>query len=86
MNHELEKLDKFLGLPIGTSYDVLIRHNDPRLLNDKLRFRGIVLDHDGILPKAQRGKWRQLMTEAGVHKRYWKDPELLTEETTIDSL
>ena len=84
--HELTKLDMFLDVPEGTSFNILIKHNDPRILNKKLMIYGITLDEYGLVSKHQRGKWKQLMQQAGISKRYWKDPDLLIEDVTIDDL
>lgn len=76
--HELTRLDTFLGVPEGTSFNILVKHTDPRLLNEKLLVWGVTLDEYGMVPKHQRGQWKQLMQRAGISKRYWKDPNLLS--------
>jgi hypothetical protein len=86
MTHELNKLDIFLELPEGTSRRVLMSHEDPAGMNKKLLIYGVILDHDGMVPKSQRGQWKNLMMRAGIAKRYWKDPDSLLEEQNIDSL
>jgi hypothetical protein len=84
--HELAKLDRFLGVADGTSYEVIVRHCRPDLLNPHLARYGIRLDQDGMLPKEQRPAWKALMQEAGVSQRYWKDPDLLIEDRPIATL
>jgi len=78
MSHELDKLDKHLELPIGTSRSVVCSHKDPTLLNEKLAKYGIELTHIGMLPKEQQPKWQALMKELGVAERYWKNKDRLT--------
>ena len=84
--HELSKLDAFLAVPEGTSYEALIRHGEHALLNERLETHGIRLDADGMVPRDQRDRWRNLMVLAGVSKRYWKDPDLLTDDVTIEDM
>jgi hypothetical protein len=84
--HELDKLDRFLGVAEGTSYDVIIRHAHPHLINPRLALYGIALDQDGLLPKEQRPAWKILMQKAGVSQHYWKDPDLLVDDYPIQTL
>lgn len=86
MVHELDKLDNFLDIPIGTSYRVLIQHSNPDLLNTKLVDQGIILDQDGIVPKSQRAKWKELMIKAEISSKYWRDPESLILDSPIEDL
>ena len=76
--HELNKLDRLLDVPIGTSKSVIVGHADSTVINTKLAKYGIKLKKSGILPKEQRMQWRALMIAAGVSEKYWKDPDLLT--------
>jgi len=82
----LKRLDIFLGVPDGTSFDVLIKHRDPEIINQKLSKWGIILDRYGMVPKDQRHKWKQLMQEAEISKRYWKDFDILIDDREIDEL
>jgi len=88
MGHELDKLDRHLGLPIGTTRDVIVSHKTPVLLNEQLVKYGIILDEDGMVPKDQIRKWRDLMMSVGIGRRYWKDKDLLFPDNipTIASL
>ncbi len=86
MSHELSKLDAFLNLPDGASYEVIVRHGAPTLLNARLFPYGVQLDGDGMLDKSQRPAWKALMQRAGIGKRYWKDPDLLLKEAAVADL
>jgi hypothetical protein len=86
MKHELDKLDVFLNIPIGTSKGVLIGHLDPRIINEKLSAYHIILDSYGMVPKGQRNNWKLLMQFAGISRKYWKDPDELFLEKKIDDL
>ncbi len=86
MSHELNKLDQYLGVPIGTSYRVVVQHQNPAELNQKLIQHGIALDDYGMVPKSQRAAWKTLMQAAMVDQRYWKDKDLLLPEATVISL
>lgn len=81
MTHELNKLDYFLDIALGTSYSVLICHGDPTELNRHLAQHYVVLDADGCIPKEQRSQWRTLMECLGINRRYWRDPDLLNEDS-----
>lgn len=86
MTHELDKLDDFFNLDHGTSYDTIIRHRNPHMLNQKLVAFGIVLDKFGMVDKHQRQKWQELMQMVGISNKYWKNRDELIEEQTIDDL
>jgi hypothetical protein len=86
MPHDLEKLDLYLGVPTGTSYRVIVQHQNPAELNPKLAPYGIALDSYGMVPKNQRAAWKVLMQTAGVDQRYWKDKDLLLPEAKITTL
>ncbi len=86
MAHELDNLDRYLGVEIGTSYLVLVKHQNPIQLNAKLESQGIALDEFGMVPKSQHNAWKTLMQLAGVSSRYWKDKDLLLPEAIVTNL
>lgn len=84
--HELDKVDQFLKVEIGTTFRTIIKHENPAILNQKLLDFGILLDEFGMVPKENRLAWKRLMQKVGVSKRFWKDKDLLLPESTITSL
>lgn len=84
--HELDKVDQFLGIEIGTTYKTIIKHQNPAVLNQKLLDFGVLLDEFGMVPKNCHMAWKQLMQRIGVSARFWKDKNLLLPESTITSL
>ena len=83
-NDDLFLVDEHFGLPRGTTYKIVCLLGEPTLLNEKLD--GIQFGDWGLLPKAQHPQWRALMQEVGVGQQYWKDPDLLVPDATIDPL
>ncbi len=75
MPHELDKLDKFLGVEYGTSYTTVILHLNPTILNTYLNKYGISLDQYGMVPREQKNAWKKLMQLASISPKYWKDDD-----------
>jgi hypothetical protein len=71
---ELTKLDRFLGMPDGTTRAVMACHpaNIPRL-NEKLKRYGIAIADDTTVDRAYRGKWKELLQRVGVSRAWWMD-------------
>ena len=71
---ELLQVDKFLGLPEGTTRSVF-NHNESSvvLLNEKLASHNIKFEDDGTLSKDQRPAWKALMQRLGLSKEWWLD-------------
>lgn len=86
MNHELNKVDEFFGMPIGTTYTVLIDHANPSTINSHIAKYGIMLDEHGFVPVCMRTAWKELMREIGVSSRYWKEVDKLITPFVIDDL
>lgn len=75
--HDLHKLDVYLGLEKGTTYKTINCHGDPALLNTKLIQFEIHLKPFGDVPQEERTKWKELMIAAGINQFWWKEiPEL----------
>ena len=71
---ELTKLDRFLGLPDGTTRAVTAC--DPTnvpLLNEKMKQYGMVFADDATVDRAYRGKWKVLLQRVGVSRAGWMD-------------
>lgn len=71
---ELIKLDRFLGLPEGTTRAVMgCNPAYISILNEKLKPYGIVFANDTTLNQAYRGKWKELLQRVGVSRAWWMD-------------
>ena len=85
MEHELNKLDRLLQLAPGSTYNVIVKHQNPTELNGRLAEYDIQLDEIGMLPHDQQDQWKQLCLLADIDKKYWKDQDLLnTDKQVLD--
>ena len=73
---ELELLDEYLELPLGTTYATLVKGADWTLIGQKLLAFGIELNRYGDIPKEQRPEWQQLVKSLGIGPGWWLDPDV----------
>lgn len=89
MNQEIElnKVDVFLDLPLGTTYNVIGLHGNPSLLNEKLAPFGIHLEEMfGFVPKKQWNKWNALLEKCDIKCTYWKTEDFADMKVKIEEL
>jgi hypothetical protein len=74
---KLERLDEFLGLPLGTTCRTIFGCEDRSLIGERLALHGIVLDKRGNVPKEQWPRWQELMDRLGIGQEWYLDPAYL---------